>query len=927
MGPKPGNDGGSAPNNKRKAGGGGGGGSQPQQPGRSNKFQQRRAQVQAARVIPAQNADAALSKDGELDLQAFVAAHEFEIRSLEQSMATSKAAGTSRAFQQVPRGLRRRTASHNPKRVPKRLRARALREMDEDNTPTVESRKRRPGTTRARIRAETAKKLRVLAARKRKKKDKKERQQEDGDAMEDEDGKVTEERKDPAATKTPRPPKIRRNALNDPPEPPSRFKKRQLNKTWLPTHAWHAKRARMTPPKEPLWGFSIPTTPNEKIYRPVHRAQGDRGAVVWDVSYVSTIGLYGNSAGMERVLRRIGVSQDACWNNKGRKWRAGSRSWSGMLARATKDGGRRQMCPGTIFWNPAAAEDEAQRQRDSAKTGGGAQEGKPRREKRELFIRVHPASFKEVFDELLRLAKMETPQLYIEDLRYQVGSIDISGPASTEVLLSVLTPYATKSKPKTKHAELFQSLRGLTNPGALPDRAMLGFSIQDPRLRYPPRRPTVPEGEDAEMSLMETIASWPAEDGLRPHGIFDRQARHSASCLPSQKVINRRRRNASPGSFLRPCLADPAIPVVLLASRSGSATQSQGTWTLLAPWACIMPLWYSVVRCPLSSGGNPRFAGLAETRQVAFERGLPWFPADFPATDAGVRWEREQRARRRKTWGRRPKSKRIEWHSVDLGAGRKGEVGDGLACDYECLFQLDGGNVPTGDAGSEEAMDVDAAPQPPKDDPLSSLSHATLSTSSNGGSSSPHSLLTVRISLLSRGTVGPCARIYRLPRAPPEPEAASPDVQVPATIPRSSSRRLLPHDLRTQWLNRAAASITATAKSDGNEDKVEYKGKHKEVDSRKRQLARRLLMDPPQPLDWPKPNVADIGGHHPLVPDAEDLIGFVTTGSYCLTRGRGAAIGSVAADRLEGNKAGRLCIVRNAGENVGWIAKWEEAVV
>ncbi|KAF5263396.1 hypothetical protein FOXYS1_5867, partial [Fusarium oxysporum] len=45
----------------------------------SNGRREKRSVVHSARSIPAQPAEAAL-KDGELDLQAFVAAHEFEIR-------------------------------------------------------------------------------------------------------------------------------------------------------------------------------------------------------------------------------------------------------------------------------------------------------------------------------------------------------------------------------------------------------------------------------------------------------------------------------------------------------------------------------------------------------------------------------------------------------------------------------------------------------------------------------------------------------------------------------------------------------------------------------------------------------------------------------------------------------------------------------
>lgn len=68
-------------------------------------------------------------KHGEIDVDKFVRSREFEINALEQGLINSKRALTKRAFQQVPKDLRRRTASHNVKRVPKRLQARAKREV------------------------------------------------------------------------------------------------------------------------------------------------------------------------------------------------------------------------------------------------------------------------------------------------------------------------------------------------------------------------------------------------------------------------------------------------------------------------------------------------------------------------------------------------------------------------------------------------------------------------------------------------------------------------------------------------------------------------------------------------------------------------------------------------------------------------------
>lgn len=73
--------------------------------------------------IPTQNAPK------ELNIANFIKVREFEIKAIESSMAKARKGLMSRAFQQVPRHMRRRTASHNVKKVPKRLRKRAIREV------------------------------------------------------------------------------------------------------------------------------------------------------------------------------------------------------------------------------------------------------------------------------------------------------------------------------------------------------------------------------------------------------------------------------------------------------------------------------------------------------------------------------------------------------------------------------------------------------------------------------------------------------------------------------------------------------------------------------------------------------------------------------------------------------------------------------
>ena len=96
---------------------------------RSNARSSKRARINEARTILTQPPDKALGKNGDLDVSAFVKAREFEIQAIDNSVRGSKQMLSTRAFQHVPANMRRRTASHNVKRVPKRLRARAAREV------------------------------------------------------------------------------------------------------------------------------------------------------------------------------------------------------------------------------------------------------------------------------------------------------------------------------------------------------------------------------------------------------------------------------------------------------------------------------------------------------------------------------------------------------------------------------------------------------------------------------------------------------------------------------------------------------------------------------------------------------------------------------------------------------------------------------
>ena len=800
--------------------------------------------------------------------------------------------------------------------------------MVEDNTPTVTARRRKP-TEIMRIRLETARRLQALNVKTKAKRAASKAKREK------EAHKLLSDAGSHAYKIAPRIPKIKKNKLSQPPLPESKFKKRQRGKTWLPTHLFHAKRAHMTPPNGPFWRFSLPMTPTEKSYRPTHRAAGARGAVVWDMSYISTIQLEGTESSLEGVLRAMGIDSEEAWGGKGKKWRQGSRSLHTWVYEQADN--KKPIAPVTLIWC-SKSKLEGDEMSDAVAASDGTRKKRPGER---MFIRIHPSAFLQLWNQLLVVSKKQNPPVTVEDLRFEIGSIEVIGPGSTEALISALRPLTLENKapPEDSPEGVWLALLGVTNPSSLPANVLLAFAISDPRLHFP--LPLKPPSSDSSMNdLALLLASWAPDKTQCPSSLFDRPARLSAArLLPSQKAINRRRTLAGPGISPPPQPSDPQIPIIVLASRPqnlSAHSSSQGRWTILLPWKCVVPLWYSIMYYPLSSGGNPRFGGLKEQQQVAFENAEPWFPGDFPGTKAGWEWGLRDREERKKEWERRPKGKRTEFESIDLGRGQKGEIGRGWACDWERLVQGppgknagriddDGvGNV-NKDVSNSPTVLMDGEVNQMVTPPLSiqhlgsgvaasivNYSHGDLPVKFQTLFDKPY-LFTAKISLSTRGTPTPCARIYRLPTRD--------------------------HELRRRWLSPQASSTRALRRVNPNIEPSESKRRNTRQKRCKtledsfvqraeaRQQLAASLIAPATP--------ADPGTDRLPLPPEEDLIGFITTGNYNLSEGKGTGIGSILLSKvvapvtIEGEKnpkhsqRSRICIVRSAGETVGRLGTWE----
>ena len=806
--------------------------------------------------------------NGDINIKNFLRSHENEIRALEGALKAAKGGLSRRAFQDVPRELRRRTASHNPNRVPKRLRLRARQEAKDDNTPISR------GTSGSGV-GKAKKKYLRKDGMERSRQDWQERAKRRKKQMnasaagdKDQDGDTAMQGCPIHVANPPCKPKSKRKfpTLATPATPPSRFRRRQLDKTWLPTHLWHTKRAKMTDPKTPLWRFALPLRPAAKAYRLTHRAASQRGVVAWDMSYISTISLEGPDASLTNLLKGLHFGAEDAenpWQSRGRarKWRSGTRAWDGWIyEREAKP--LKKVAHVTVIWCVSEAD----------------------KDKRKAFIRVHPSAFMQLWNEVVRTAKVQKPAVTVHDARFEVGSIEMTGPAAAEALCSILQPVSSPDADSAAPRALWSTLGSVTDAASLPAGALLAFNITDPRLRDPPSATPLAHDQRSVAALTHTLATWPIDNTQETAAIFDINARSAAQrMMPSQKSINRRKGACMLGENPESRPSDPQIPTLVYTSRQSRS------WTVLLPWKCVMPVWRQIMRYPVSTGGNPRFGGLKERRQVDFERSIPHFPYDCPGTDAGWSWELHEREARKLEWTKRPKGKRIEWTTIDLGNGRKGEVGDPWACEWERLLPTNNGK--TVDA-QERLKEVCTSPRQLSSSQAKDLVDGRLFIDD---SSLSCCVFAVKITMVQRGTPTDCTRIYRLPTDP---------------------------ELRGKWLSlMPQPGLGHTSK------KQVSRPVHVKPDNNKQRQLARSLLEPPE-IDNAPPKAGADG--YPLVPDEEDLIGFVTTGNYNLAEGMPTAIANLAVHRIHSLLSAQgmspsdcMCIVRPAGSTIGRLAKWE----
>lgn len=623
-----------------------------------------------------------------LNIPEYLASREFEIKALDSAMIKSKTSGASRVFQSLPRTLRRRTASHNVRRIPKRMRRKALREMglqikfgSNQNKEALGTKgvtlsgkpiKRKLGRGRARWALIRKIKLLKYAAKWKLKgrlsntewvslsqlnlRKKLKLLKNDLKSLEENNDSLIEVSHKNQSVKrdinliTDLSKKIHNRLGSYDNTSVNRLSKihkittvqyitRQKHYKWLPTHIWHAKRAKMIK----RWDWTIPNEPTQRCYRSISRASRIKGAVISDTSYIGSLVInIENELNIKLVLDHISKITKSAIDY--RKCISKGISWEGYIYDITD------------LSNPIGRvtlifiKDNTDMLR--------------------ILARLHPSIYQIVYNQLVKEFD-ETEGITVHDCKYSIGSISLTGPKALTALQSILQD-RNNNKESDEQFQNFMNLYKLNDLTTVPDNVIFTFNVCDPRFKTKPVLPAKPkidynEQLDILISLKNKKSYKLDSSILKP----DCRAKSYDNQMSLKELGKRRAYH--PGETIPLKDDDSSICVMLL--------KSYEEWTLVLPWFWVLPFWHSFVHIP-----HIQIGGFKQSEQLRLERTLLGW-SDMIFTNNGfVQCELEREESERK-WEKRPKSKRLTYSKINVD-GIRGELLSPFGLDWRGLQTL-----------------------------------------------------------------------------------------------------------------------------------------------------------------------------------------------------------------------------------------------
>ncbi|ETW81747.1 RNase P [Heterobasidion irregulare TC 32-1] len=739
-----------------------------------------------------------------VNVERFTEARAFEIRAMQEAMKSASSSSTTRAWQELPRHLRRRAASHDVSRVPIRLRQKARAEMD---------------PMRRKILGRTLPKR----------------------------GKS---RREPALSK---------------------FEKRQANKTWLESHLWHAKRMIM----EDMWGYRLAMEPTEKSFRPSHRASV-HGSILHDASYYSLIQLNGPEVVLKALLERC-CDPQLCGPGA-------QRYLTGAIACDTEFYQPNSypfalIGPVTILWQPlpfAPMPSTSQPETTVSETNNRKRKRAVKKKIpsaaptqvtdseriRVVWIRCHPLFAKEAIValkkavsltvEAFNISKQHKDKSYtveVTDLRGEFNIFEIMGPKSSQVIKGALSPIPEGQR--NEFTKFWDSLTNLQTAGSVPRNMVIGFTTLDPRLSFPPKNAKAQVSRTQLLSIPPPCTSFPSST-LAQSDIWNETLRAKLKTPRHKKksIDARKGQNVIPGSHLKPTKDDDQIPVLLiqrstqsypLLDRSSTANDRLAGDPSLHGWTLILPKGWSMAFLSSLIYTGTRVGGQRERQHQSFESGVPYFPRDFPSTTAYESYADTRARKDLERWCLKPPAKRPNWGKLGTRSPWKPDWGSVLIStqrdnqgekeELDKLWLLRGPDAPSIVDSASKLLIPSTAVLHKINQLRLKRNMEVLGSTINGDDLFKRALVQIRAKLISRGSPDDLAAVY-----------------------------LVDDQEALRW------KAFGGRKDFGLQCTPEHTGGEVELTQ--------------------------------IIPSQDDIVGYVTSGNYSLSRGQGYAIGAISLAKL-----------------------------
>ncbi|KAI9353249.1 ribonucleases P/MRP protein subunit POP1-domain-containing protein [Zopfochytrium polystomum] len=268
----------------------------------------------------------------------------------------------------------------------------------------------------------------------------------------------------------------------------------------------------------------------------------------------------------------------------------------------------------------------------------------------QLWLWIHPSAERNCIDSLIEalvICGMTTEKL--RNVSEKLSRFELVGPRSHAILFHSLK---VSSSQDSAASQVWQRLEHLRTPASLPPGVVISLEVYDPRLTCPLARQLCLGGPQ----------------NLSASRIFSASAGHNfAEQKASEDELNKRRSKALiPGTKLP--LEGPTIPIMLVQRKSlGTDFSTQlASQELVCGWDLIVPSQWSVEFWKTLVFAGARAIGLDDRRRLHLESGIPSFPYDYPETQAFVDWSVKVASDERETWEKRPKANRVNYETIGI---------------------------------------------------------------------------------------------------------------------------------------------------------------------------------------------------------------------------------------------------------------------